>query len=119
MQITNCRVTAINASSIGNNTIIDPTSTITAGKTQAVGGTNVGCVKVWQVILNGAGANTLQFQSGSSTAIGAQIVFTAAGSAATLQATGVAWFTTAAGQPLVLNLTTGAAVTGSVYWTLG
>lgn len=119
MQITNCRVIALNASTIGNNTIIDPTTPATAGNTQAVGGTPVGCITVWQVLLNGAGANALQFQSGSTTAIGALINFTAAGSAATLQATGVPWFKTVAGQALVLNLTTGAAVTGSVYYTLG
>lgn len=119
MQITDCRVIAINASSIGNNTIISPTTPATAGNTQAVGGTPVGHIRVWQVALNGAGANVLQFQSGSSTAIGSQIVFTAAGSAATLQATGVPWFETLPGQALVLNLTTGAAVTGSVYYTLG
>lgn len=119
MQITDCRVAVVNASASGNNTIISPTTPASAGNTQAVGGIPVGHVRVWQVLLNGAAANVLQFQSGASTAVGPQIVFTGAGSSATLPATGAPWFQTVPGQALVLNLTTATAVTGSIYYTLG
>lgn len=115
MQITNCRVAQVNASTVGNNTII----AAPGGTGGNVNGTGFGDITVWQVALNGAGANVLQFQSGATTPIGSQIVFTGAGSAATLQATGVPWFKCAAGQALILNLTTTGAVTGSVYFTLG
>ncbi len=124
MQITNCRTATVNASTASDNTIVaiggagfDPGNTFQNGAAET--GTQVGCVTVWQVQLEGAGANVLQFKSGASTSLGGPVTFTAAGSTATLQATGVPWFKTAAGQSLVLNLTTTAAITGTIYYTLG
>lgn len=114
MQITNCRTAIVNASTIGDNTIV----VAPGGAGGNVNGTGFGAITVWQLYLGGAGANVLQFKSGS-TAIGGPITFTGAGAAATFQGTGVVWFKCAAGQALVLNLTTGNAITGTIYYTLG
>jgi hypothetical protein len=105
-----CRVVNVNASTAAQNLILAAPTTI--------GGTGVGHIIVWQVLLGGAGANTLQFQSGN-TNLGLPITFTGAGSAATLQDTTAPWFTTKPGEALNLTLTTTAAVTGQLYYTYG
>ena len=105
-----CRVLAVNASTAAQNLLLAAPTTI--------GGTGVGHIIVWQVLLGGAGANTLQFQSGN-TNIGLPIIFTANGSTATLQDTGAPWFETKPGEALNLTLTTTAAVTGEIYYTYG
>lgn len=105
-----CRVVAVNASTAAQNLVLAAPTTI--------GGVGVGHIIVWQLWLNGAGANTIQFQS-ANTNLGLPIIFTANGSAATLQDTGAPWFTTKPGEALNLTLTTTAAVTGMLYYTLG
>jgi hypothetical protein len=114
MQITNCRTAPINASIAGSNPIVPAPG----GAGGNINGAGFGDITVWQVQLNGSGANTLQFQSGS-TNIGSPIVYTGAGAATTLQATGVPWFKCAAGQALNLNLANTSTVTGTVFYTLG
>lgn len=120
MQITNCRTTNLNFSGSGDTTVIAaPGGTgSNPGTTQAVGGTQVGCITVWGVQIEGAGATVINFKSGT-TVIGGPITFTGAGSTATLIPCGVPWYKAAAGQALVMNLGTGVAITGVLYYTLG
>ena len=114
MQITNCRTTAVNASSIGDQTVI----AAPGGAGSNLGGTGVGSITVWATSLEGAGANVLQFKS-HTTALGGPYTITAAGGTVIEIPAGVPYYKCAAGQELVLNLTTGAAITGTLYWTLG
>jgi hypothetical protein len=113
-QIENMRTAIINAALVGANVILPALGTTGLN----VGGVGVGSYTIWQVVLGGAGANTLQFTSGTNP-IGPLITFTGAGAAATLQYTGAPWLKAAAGQALNLTLTTTAAVTGTIYFSLG
>lgn len=119
-QIENMRIATISAAVQGSNTLVAApgTANLNPGMTQAVGGLQVGAITVWGVNLEGAGANTLQFQSGS-TALGGPITFIAAGNTAVLPYTGAPYFKCAAGQALNLTLGTTALVTGSLQYTLG
>lgn len=120
MQITNCRVAAVNASTIGDNTLIAAPGGAGSnpGTTLGVGGLQVGDITVWGVDLVAAGANVLQFKSGS-TNNGGTTNLTGAGSSTFRIPSGVPYVRCAAGQALVLNLTTTAAITGNIYYTLG
>lgn len=119
-QIENMRTAIVNASTIGSNAIVAApgTTNLNPGKTQAVGGLQVGSVTVWSMSIEGAGANSLQFQS-NSTNLGGPITFTGAGATAFYPYTGAPYFKTAAGEALNLSLTTGAAITGSIQYSLG
>lgn len=93
----------------------------TAGTTTIVAGgqlgTGIGSIHVWQVELNGAGANVITGTT-NATLLPGEIDFTAAGAAAVLQNTEEPWFTTLPGQSFGFNTTTTAAVTGAIYYTL-
>jgi hypothetical protein len=117
MQITNCRQAAVAASTIGDQTIIAAPGG--AGSNIGTsGGLQAGDITVWGVNLEGAGANVLQFKSGA-TSIGGPVTLTAAGSTFGWTPSGVPYVKCAAGQALVLNLTTTGAITGTLYYTLG
>ena len=114
MQITNCRNVAVSANTIGDQVLI----AAPGGAGSNINGTGFGDITVWAITLEGAGANVLQFKSGSAL-LGGPLTFTSAGSTADLPATGVPYYKCAAGAALSLNLTTTAAITGSIYYTLG
>lgn len=121
-QIQNMRQATVNASTIGSNAIVlAPGSTnLNPGTTTptAAGGLQVGAITVWAMNLEAAGANVLQFQSAANNT-GGPITFTAAGQTEVLPYTGAPWVKCAAGQALNLVLTTTAAITGTIYYTLG
>lgn len=121
MQITNCRIAPINVSASGDNTVIVAPGTASnpnPGTTLQTGGLQVGDITVWAYNLVAAGANVLQFKSGT-TAVGGTTNLTGAGSSTFGTASGVPYYKCAAGQALVLNTTTTAAITGQLYYTLG
>ena len=120
MQITNCRTANINVSAGGDTTVIAAPGGAGSnpGTTISGAGTQVGDITVWGVQLEGAGATVINFKSGT-TVIGGPITFTGAGSTATLIPSGVPYYKCAAGQLLAMNLGTGVAVTGVLYYTLG
>lgn len=115
MQITNCRTYAVNNSASGDTTIINAPGEVSQPN---VGGPNIGCITVWGISLEGAGANVIQFKSGT-TAAGGPITFTGAGSTAWFMPSGVPYVKCAAGQDLVMNLGSATAVTGTIWYTLG
>ena len=110
------RILAISNSASGDTTILAAPGPASASGN--VGGTGVGRIIVWQLLLEGAGAVTIQFKSGS-TNIGGPIVFTAAGAYATLPDTDDPWIKTLPGQALVMNLSGAVATVGSLYYTIG
>lgn len=116
----NMRTATVSAAVNGSNPIVAApgTTNLNPGKTQAVGGLQVGSVTVWAFSLEGAGANTLQFQS-NATNLGGPITFTGAGATAFYPYTGAPYFKTAAGEPLNLTLGTTALITGSLQYSLG
>lgn len=79
-------------------------------------GAGFGSVHVWQVLLNGGGANVITFPSGGATST--PIVFNAAGASAVLQNTEEPWFKGLPGQGMSITTTTASTVTGSIWYTL-
>lgn len=113
MQVTNCRTLAINNSASGDTSIISAPG----GAGSNINGTGFGDITVWGVDLQSTTGNTIQFKSGS-TAIGGTYVLPANGTEKWLPC-GVPFLKCAAGQALVMNLTGAAAVTGTLFYTLG
>ena len=109
--IKNLRKLLVNNSASGNVTLI-PGGQLGAG---------IGSIRVWQVELEGAGAVVLTPYSGpvaNNNSAGAPIVFTGAGATATLPNTETPWMDTRAGESLIVNFSTGAAVTGTLWYSL-
>lgn len=105
--IKNLRKVSVNIASIGTTTLV----------TGGTLGTGFGSIKVWQVLLNGGGANVITPTS-NATLGNPPTVFTGAGSAEVLQNTETPWFETLPGQSLGLNTTTTATVTGTLWYSL-
>ena len=77
----------------------------------------MGSVKVWQVLLNGAGANVITFTSAGNP-VNPPVVFAGAGASAVLQNTEEPWFKGLPGQGLSMTTTTTNGVTGTLFYTL-
>ena len=97
------------------------TTSLTSGDNTLVAaaqlGTGIGSIRVWQIMLESSGAETIIPKSGT-TAIPGKIIFTGAGASAVLQATGVPWMECLPGQALVWNLATGGPLTGEICYSL-
>lgn len=93
--------------SSGDNTVV------TGGQL----GTGIGSIKVYKIILEAAGAVVITPKSGT-TIIPGQLAFLVAGNSVALICDGEPYWETAAGQDLVLNMSTGVLVTGALYYAL-
>ena len=80
-------------------------------------GTGIGSIKVYQIEMVTDGAVTITPKSGTTTIPGS-LVLGGAGASVVLQATGEPWWKCLPGQALVLNMSTGASVTGALYYAL-
>ena len=80
-------------------------------------GVGIGSIKVYKIILEAAGAVMIVPKSGT-TIIPGSLVFLAAGNSYTLLCDGEPYWKTLPGQDLVLNMSTGALVTGALYYAL-
>ena len=107
MQKDNLRQLIFPTTASGDNTII------VGGQM----GTGIGAIKVYKIVLEAAGAVTITPKSGATVIPGA-IVLTSAGSSVTFICDGEPYWRTAAGQSLVLNMSTSALVTGALYYAL-
>lgn len=103
----NLRALPLNIATTGNTTVI-PANQL---------GVGIGTIRVWKIILNGGGANTITFYGGAAP-LGSPIVFTAAGASATLLKDEQPYVECPPGQPLIINTTSASAVTGELWYSL-
>lgn len=105
-QITQFKTAALSFSSSGDNAAI-----------AAVSGSPI---KVWKIFFASAGAVNVTFYNGlAGTALSGAVPLTAAGSSFTLPYDGSPHFVTSPGLAFNINLSSGVACTGMVYYTLG
>jgi hypothetical protein len=103
----NLRKVNINTSAIGNTTLV-PGNQLGAG---------IGTIRVWKFALESTGANTITFYSGT-TAQGNPQAFLANGATSFALKDEQPYFEALPGQDLIINSSTTAGVTGTVWYSL-
>lgn len=105
MSVHNPKVSAINFSASGDNTVV-------------TGVTNL-AIKVHGIFFTVGGATNITFKDGASTSLSAAVVFTGSGSSQTLQINDEAYFVTTPGNNFVMNSSSAVQVSGTIYYTVG
>lgn len=91
-----------------------------SGDNSAIAASTGKTIKVWKIWFTVAGAVNITFKDGTGgTALSGATVLTQNGSSMTLYYDGSPHWVTSPGNAFVMNLSSGVAVTGQVYYTIG